>query len=105
MNYKIFLAGPSGAIGRRLVPLLCSAGCERYSCAGGRSWVRILSRGLLEREGSNERISSSLRSSRGYLALAVFQIQLAGTYELVEHPLKRIFHMGVLIGAKVTNRN
>jgi nucleoside-diphosphate-sugar epimerase len=26
MNYKIFLAGASGAIGRRLVPLLCNAG-------------------------------------------------------------------------------
>jgi hypothetical protein len=31
----------------------------------------------------------------GYLALGGLEIQLTGAYELVELPLKRIFHMGV----------
>jgi hypothetical protein len=31
----------------------------------------------------------------GYLALGGLEIQLAGAYELVELPLKRIFHIGV----------
>ena len=30
-----------------------------------------------------------------YLALSGLEIQLAGAYEFVELPLKRIFHMGV----------
>jgi hypothetical protein len=59
---------------------------------------------------SYERISCTLRSSRRYFTLGGLEIQLTGAYELVELPLKRIFHLGVpgqcfcRLGPKVTNR-
>jgi len=57
--------------------------------------MQSLSRGLLKREGSYGRISCTLRSSRRLSCVGDLEIQLAGSYELVELPLKRVFHIGV----------
>ena len=72
--------------------------------------VRSLPPGVLGPEGFYRRISGTLRSIGGYLALSGLEIQFTGAYEVVEFPLKGIFHTGVpgrcftRLRPKVTNR-
>ena len=68
MNYKIFLAGASGAIGRRLVPLLCNAGHQVVGTtrtAQGAETLRALGSEPVIVDGFNtEALSQALLAAR-----------------------------------------
>jgi nucleoside-diphosphate-sugar epimerase len=68
MNYKIFLAGATGAIGRRLVPLLCSAGHQVVGTtrtAQGAETLRALGSEPVIVDGFNtEALSQALLAAR-----------------------------------------